>query len=350
MPPAPVRETAETRAIRRFSQTRETEARVAALASAQHGVVGRWQLVWMGVGEDAIERRLGGRLHRLHAGVYAVGHRDVSRDGGWMAAVLASGPAQLAGGTRAGPARAIRPAAAVLSHRSAAALWGIRRPTSGPAHVTLPHKSRSTPKIRRHVAGLPPDEVTTRHAIPVTTVPRTLLDLAATASPDEVEFALREAEYRQLHDALSLPDLLARHPGRRGVRRVRLALTRLAERPGRPRSPLEEVFVPFLRRHSLPQPRLNAWIEAAGRRHQVDCLWPNRQIVELDGWEGHGTRTAFREDRARDRRLTAHGYRITRLTWNQLDDEPTQVAADLRSLLAAQPPPLTATRLQVGLR
>ena len=73
-----------------------------------------------------------------------------------------------------------------------------------------------------------------------------------------------------------------------------------------------------------------------GRRHQVDCLWPaNRQIVELDGWEGHGTRTAFRDDRARDRRLRAAGYRVTRLTWNQLEDEPDAVAADLRTLLAA---------------
>ena len=327
MPQTPLREAAETRAIRGFSQTRETEARVAELARVQHGVVGRWQLVGLGVGEDAIERRLGGRLHRLHAGVYAVGHRSIPRAGRWMAAVLASGPEE--------STRPIPPPAAVLSHRSAAALWGIRRPTSGPAHVTLRRKSRSTGGIRRHLAALPADEITSEDGIPVTTVPRTILDLAATASADEVEFALREGEYRHLHDSLSLHDLLARYPGRRGARRVRLALSRLAERPGRGRSPLEEVFVPFLRRYCLSQPQLNAWLEVGGRRYQVDCLWPNRQIVELDGWEGHRTRTAFREDRARDRRLLAAGYRITRLTWNQLEDEPTQVARDLRILLGS---------------
>src|SRR5262249_52911055 len=125
------------------------------------------------------------------------------------------------------------------------------------------------------------------------------------------------------------------YPGRRGVRKARLALARLAEKPaGRVRSPLEEVFVPFLRRHHLPRPHLNAWLEVGGRRYQVDCLWPDRQVVELDGWEGHGTRSAFRDDRARDRRLRVAGYSVTRLTWTQLEDEPTAVAADLRALLS----------------
>jgi very-short-patch-repair endonuclease len=183
---------------------------------------------------------------------------------------------------------------------------------------------------------LPADEVTVEDEIPVTTVPRTILDLAAVASVDVVENALREAEYQRLHDALSLPDLVARYPGRRGIRKVRTALDRLREEPGgQRRSPLEERFVPFLRRHDLPIPRLNAWLEVGGKRYQVDCLWPGtHQIVELDGWQGHGTRSAFRDDRARDRRLRVAGYSVTRLTWSQLDDEPTAVAADLRSLLA----------------
>ncbi len=319
MPRRP-RETADTGRIGHFSQTRGIDSGIAALATRQHGVVGRWQLVRLGLAEDGINKRLAsGKLHRLYAGVYAVGHRDVSRLGWWMAAVLASGPD-----------------AAVLSHRSAAALWGIRPPTSGPAHVTVAHKSRSTARIRRHLAALPADEMTTESGIPVTTVPRTILDLAATASADDVEFALREAEYRHLFDSLSLPDLLARYPGRRGARRVRTALARLSEQPsGRPASRLEEIFIPFLRRHRLPRPRLNAHLEVGGRRHRVDALWPNRQIVELDGWGGHRTRTAFRADRARDRRLTAAGYRVTRLTWSQLEDEPESVAADLRALLTA---------------
>jgi very-short-patch-repair endonuclease len=228
---------------------------------------------------------------------------------------------------------------AVLSHWSAAALWGIRNPTSGRIEVTLRPKSHSPPGIRRHASKLlPRDEVTVEDGIPVTTVPRTILDLAAIAAVDVVENAVREMEYLELRDALSLPDLLARYPGRRGVRRVRLALARLEEEPtGRRRSPLEERFAPFLRRHHLPLPRFNAWIEVKGKRYQVDCLWPGTtQIVELDGWQGHGTKAAFVADRARDRRLRVSGYSVTRISWSQLDDEPTAIAADLRALLADQ--------------
>ena len=235
-----------------------------------------------------------------------------------MAAVLACGPE------------------AVLSHWSAAALWRIRSYGGELIHVTSPSKSKSLGAIRRHFVYLPPDEVTVEDGIPVTTVPRTILDLAAVASADVVENALREAEYLELRDRLSLADLIARYPGRRGVRKARLALARLEEEPsGRRRSPLEERFVPFLRRHDLPIPRLNAWLEVGGRRYQVDCLWPKTtQIVELDGWQGHRTRSAFREDRARDRRLRLAGYSVTRLSWTQLDDEPTAIAADLRALLS----------------
>jgi very-short-patch-repair endonuclease len=104
--------------------------------------------------------------------------------------------------------------------------------------------------------------------------------------------------------------------------------------PRRASSRLEERFAPFLRRHRLPLPRFNDWILLAGKRFQVDCHWPGTgQIVELDGWQGHRTRTAFREDRARDRTLRVAGFSVTRLTWNQLDDEPEAIAADLRVLL-----------------
>jgi very-short-patch-repair endonuclease len=227
----------------------------------------------------------------------------------------------------------------VLSHRSAAALWAIRPPTGGAIDVTAAHKSRSWSGLRRHCSDLPADELAACDGIPVTTVPRTILDLAAVGSATAGESALREAEYLRLHDRLSLPDLLARYPGRRGSRKVRASLTRRAEAPGRIRSPLEERFLPFLRRHRLPVPRLNAWVEAARRSFQVDCLWPaRRQIVELDGYRAHGTRVAFREDRARDRMLRVEGYGVTRIAWAQLDDEPKAVAGDLRALLDAGGP------------
>ncbi|HET7445228.1 MAG TPA: type IV toxin-antitoxin system AbiEi family antitoxin domain-containing protein [Solirubrobacterales bacterium] len=294
------------------------QAEIARLADAQHGVVERSQLVRLGLGGRAVDRWLeAGALHQIHAGVYAVGHRRIPQRGWWMAAALGCG------------------SGAVLSHWSAAELWGLRQATDRAIHVTLLPKSRHPPGIRRHSSkALPPDEVTVHEGIPVTSVPRTVLDLAAVASADIVENAVREAEYLELRDPLSLPQLLARYRGRRGVRRMRAALARIEEEPsGRRRSPLEERFVPFLRRHDLPIPRLNAWIDAGGKRYQVDCLWPNRQIVELDGWQGHGTKSAFRDDRTRDRRLRVAGYAITRLTWSQLDDEPTAIAADLRVLL-----------------
>jgi very-short-patch-repair endonuclease len=155
------------------------------------------------------------------------------------------------------------------------------------------------------------------------------------SSVDVVERALRESEYLRLYDQLSLPDLLDRYPGRRGARAIRDCLARRAEAPpGRIRSRLEERFLPFLRRHRLPLPRINAWIPLDPKPCEVDCLWPTtKQIVELDGYEGHGTRGAFREDRARDRRLRVAGYGVTRIAWAQLDDEPGEIASDLRLLL-----------------
>jgi len=234
-----------------------------------------------------------------------------------MAAVLGAGPE------------------AVLSHYSAAALWSIR-PTSRTAiDVTVPHRSRSSASIRRHISPVPADERGTHRGIPVTSVPRTIFDLAATEDADAVVSMLRESEFHNLWDRLSLWHLLDRYPGKRGSRTVKFAIERLKEEPsGRKRSRLEKRFAPFLRRHELPLPRFNDWILLGPKRYQVDCHWPGAgQIVELDGWEGHRTRTAFREDRARDRVLRVAGYSVTRLTWNQLDDEPEAIAADLRALL-----------------
>jgi very-short-patch-repair endonuclease len=237
-----------------------------------------------------------------------------------MAAVLASGPD------------------AVLSHCSAAALWGIRPNGRSRIDVTVPHRSRSSKEIYRHLAQLPGDERAVEDGVPVTSVPRTTFDLAATADVDTVVAMIREAEFLNLWDRLSLPHLLERYPGRRGSRKVRRALDRIAEEPsGRKRSALEDRFAPFLREHRLPLPRFNDPILVGSRRYVVDCHWPGaNEIVELDGWEGHGTRSAFRDDRARDRGLRVAGYSVTRLTWNQLDDEPESIASDLRSLLVGE--------------
>jgi len=245
-----------------------------------------------------------------------------------MAAVLASGPD------------------AVLSHWSAAALWGIRPNPRSVIDVTDPVKSRTWDGIRRHHKALPHDEVTVEEGIPVTSVPRTVFDLAATEQPEVIESLVREMEFLELRDRLSLRDLVKRYPRRRGVARVRLVLDRIKDEPaGRKRSRLEERFAPFLRDRDLPLPRFNDPIVAGGKRYVVDCHWPDvKEVVELDGWQGHGTRTAFRGDRARDRRLRVAGYHVTRLTWNQLEDEPEAVAADLRSLLTRPAPASSASQ------
>ncbi|HET9677361.1 MAG TPA: DUF559 domain-containing protein [Solirubrobacterales bacterium] len=234
-----------------------------------------------------------------------------------MAAVLASGPA------------------ALLSHQTAAALWDLRGYSGGAIHVTVPRKSTSSKRIRRHLSHVPEDERGVEEGIPVTSVHRTIFDLAAVVSVDDVIAMVKEAEYRNRYDRLSLPDLLDRYPAKRVSRRLRFALNRINEEPpGRQRSKLEERFAPFLRWHHLPLPRFNDPISLSGRNYEVDCHWPDlRQIVELDDWEGHRTKSAFQDDRARDRALRVAGYSVVHLTWNQLDDEPEQIAADLRVLL-----------------
>jgi predicted transcriptional regulator of viral defense system/very-short-patch-repair endonuclease len=315
-----LRETAKDPLEEEFLRSRDDDRLVADLAMRQYGLVSRDQLRALGIGSTAISIRLHtARLHRVHAGVYSVGHQLLPREGRWLAAVLASGPG------------------AVLSHWSAAALWMIRPNSRSLIDITTPHKSRSWDGIKRHHKALPSDEVTVHDRIPVTTVPRTIFDLAATEDIDTIAAMLRESEHRNLWDRLSLPDLVERYPGRRGVRKVRLALQRITEEPsGRKRSRLEERFAPFLRRHRLPLPRFNDWILLGPKRFQVDCHWPGTgQIVELDGWESHSSRSAFQDDRERDRRLKVAGYSTTHITWNQLRDEPEAIASDLRALLGA---------------
>jgi very-short-patch-repair endonuclease len=184
---------------------------------------------------------------------------------------------------------------------------------------------------------IPADERAAEEGMPVTSVHRTIFDLAPAVSVDDVAAMIKEAEYLNRWDRLSLPSLLERYPRKRGSRKLRFALQRLEEEPsGRKHSKLEQRFAPFLRRHRLPLPRFNDWILLGPKRYRVDCHWPQlRLVAELDGWEGHSTRSAFQGDRARDRALHVAGYSVIHLTWKQLEIEPEAVASDLRRLLLA---------------
>jgi hypothetical protein len=279
--------------------------------------------VALGLEPGAIKRRIqAGRLHVIHRGVYAVGHVAITRRGRWMAAVLGSGDG------------------AVLSHRSATALYGAWGSGTGEVHVTVPRKVRSTRTIRRHFAVLPADESDVVDGIPTTSASRAVLDLAAEQGEAAAERALRELEYLGIYGDVSLPALLERHPNHRGSQACREALEHLRDDPGgRIRSDLEELFIAFLDASQIPRPRLNFWLSVDDDRFQVDCLWPEARLVaELDGFRSHGTKRAFRNDRKRDRRLGAAGYRVIRITEAQIRDEPAALAADLQASVIAYAP------------
>lgn len=188
-----------------------------------------------------------------------------------------------------------------------------------------------------HKSTLCADELTTVDGIPVTSVSRTLFDLASVLSKRQLERAFNEAEVRRLTSRLSLPHLLERYPRRRGARNLRELLA--AKTPGGiTRNDFEERFVAFLDAHGLPRPRLNATLALRGRFFEPDCLWgEQRLLVELDGRAVHSTDRAFDGDRERDRILLAEGWRSARVTWRQLRDEPAAIAADLQRLLAEAP-------------
>jgi hypothetical protein len=181
---------------------------------------------------------------------------------------------------------------------------------------------------------LPLDEIGNIDGIPVTSTPRTILDLAAVVSRRQLERALNEVEVLGLTDRLSIPDLLARYPRRRGTAVLRALLADDTAVRGVSMSELEERFASLVDSYGLPRPRRNADVATGGRFFLVDCLWTDaRLIVELDGRVVHGTRQAFEADRERDRLLMVDGWRVIRVTWRQLRDDEARIAADLRTAL-----------------
>jgi very-short-patch-repair endonuclease len=172
--------------------------------------------------------------------------------------------------------------------------------------------------------------------IPVTSVARTMFDLAGMLTEREVERAWNEMEVREYRVRLSVPDLIERYPGRPGT----VLLARLAEGDpvGITRNDLEEAFLALIDRFDLPRPRMNAHLAIRSRFYEVDCLWEDRKVaIELDGGGAHGTKKAFQDDRERDRILAAERWTTARITWRQITETPSEVASDLHLILTPYP-------------
>jgi very-short-patch-repair endonuclease len=262
---------------------------LAKLLERQHGRVARWQLLALGLSGDQVDWRVKrGRLRRLHQGVYAVAGAPPSREGLWMAAVLAAGES------------------AALSHRSAAELWGLIPGCSMPIHVTVPGTAGRAKRggLVIHRGEVPS---TIHRGVPVTTPLRTLVALRTTRRV--YEHAVAEAQRTRRISKAEADGLLPE---------------------GKPPSNrFERLFLRICEEHGIPKPTRQAEVGP----YRVDFLWPAQfLVVETDGHATHGTRTAFEDDRARDAELATRGYRVLRFTWRQLTERPGWVA---QTVLAA---------------
>jgi very-short-patch-repair endonuclease len=282
------------------------------LAGRQQGIVAREQLLARGFSRSAIEHRLrNGRLHRLWPGVYAVGSPHVSRLGRWMAAVLACGEG------------------AVLSHESAAALWGMQAPREGEIHVSVPlGRPRRLRGIRAHRRrNLRPADVTRRHGIPVTTPAATLVDIAPGLSGAELEEAVSQADARNVIDAEVLRRALDEIPPRPGLGRLKGTLDRRTFRLTRSR--LERLFLPIAARAGLGAPQTRQWVNG----FEVDFFWPDLGlVVETDGLRYHRTPSQQAKDRVRDQAHLAAGMTPIRFTYAQIRFERAHVHETLAAV------------------
>jgi very-short-patch-repair endonuclease/predicted transcriptional regulator of viral defense system len=298
------------------TRTPHPDTAMSALAASQHGVVARWQLTPLGVTPKIIKTRIArGSLIRLHRGVYAVGHEQLRKEGRWLAAVLAVG------------------SEAVLSHRDAAGLHGIRPANRQKIDVTTPRRGRgSQQRIEVHPAVLDPLDVTKLNNIPVTNLARTLIDLAGVVPRDHLAKALNRAELNRVLDMNAIEMALERIRGRPGPGQaaLRSALADLADHgPALTRSELEDRFLALIAARNLPRPKMNFHVEG----HEFDAVWPERKLaVELDGYAHHRDKPTFQRDREKGNALTRAGWKLLRYTYDDVVRNPARVAAELRDL------------------
>jgi len=302
----------------------KSKERIANVATAQGGVVSLNQLRGEGVSRQlAAERAEASQLHRIHRGVYTVGHRAISRHTHLRAAVLACGKG------------------AVVSHGTAAAFHGLWDKFPVLIDVTVPVEAgRKIDRVRCRRCRYPePEEVEVRYGVAVTTVARTLVDLAGMVGMKTLRKTVGRAAMRKKLDLQAVDIAIHNAKRRRGLKALELALVPYRTKDGKVpdvRSDFETLVLPDLLEMELPRPGCNVWLHLDGERFLVDFLWDReRVIVETDGRETHETPTAFQSDRRRDQFLAAAGYRVLRVTWDQIHGEREAVLRRVRKALSA---------------
>lgn len=289
------------------------DSAIAEAAAAQRGLITRAQLRAAGLSRDATRTRCARRtLHRVQPGVYAAGHDALAPLAAELAALLSF------------------ERDAVVSHRSAAWIWGLVKTPPACVHVTvIGRNARQRDGVVAHrVPCLDPRDVRLQDGIPVTAPARTLIDFAAGADLSQIDRARNEARVLGLVSDAQLLAAMARSPHRAGVALMRAALRETG--PGMTRSEGERRTLRLLKHARLPRPETN--VPLLG--YEVDFLWrAQRLVLEVDGYRFHGHRAAFEHDREKDQTLTAAGYRVIRVTWRQLEREPFVIVARIAQAL-----------------
>lgn len=295
---------------------RGATAAIRDLAERQHGVIAHRQLLDLGFGKSlALRRREGGLLIPLHRGVFALGHVRLTREGRWMAAVLACG------------------SGAVLSHFSAGHLWNLCG-SRGPVEVLRRSGGATHEGLRLHqTRGLEPHEVGLEKGIPVTSIERTLLDLAGRMDAKRIERALVQADKSGNLSWSALAHILSKRRGRKGAGRLRRIAAEVDPRAVETLSVTEIDFLALWRETGLPLPAVNVLVEG----HLVDFLWPRQKVVvETDSWGFHGDRPTFESDHQTDVDLVAAGYDVHRATYKMLERDPDPFLTNVRRALHAR--------------
>lgn len=292
------------------------------IAARQHGVVSRVQILALGVTPSFVARFVdSGLLHPLHLGVYALGHSQITREGRWMAAVLAVGEG------------------AVLSHLSAALLWGIVDRAGGLIHVLAADsgsRARSGLVIHR-TRHLPPGHRLEIDGIPVTSIDRTLLDLAAMLTPGRLRYAVEAADRRGLLDVPALIELCDASPGRKGTGALRRIALEQRGATARTKSPPESTFLRLCRDYGLPEPLVNSTLHG----YEVDFHWPDRRlVVEIDSYTFHRSWAQRQRDLERDADLKVRGHDVLRFTPERLAGDEEAVFAQVGALLGVEARPI----------